>query len=135
MIQSTGFLMPVPSTDLLSEVIAEYSGAAFLLRFEYDREGTVFHSGLTFQGVRAFRFRGTFHCDPKDIESSYDALAEVLDSSWVRQLILNLPIDHRTNVADIHHYMLTLDSTGCFEIVARSWDVLGEEYGYWDDKQ
>jgi hypothetical protein len=31
----------------------------------------------------------------------------------------------------MHHFMIYLDSAGCFEVIAESWEVLPEEPGAW----
>lgn len=54
----------------------------------------------------------------------YDTIAEVEDSAWVKELVLDqsMPADWI-----IRHFMLYLDSSGCYEAAAESWELLPEE--------
>ena len=65
-------------------------------------------------------------------KETYDNLVEVKDSEWVKELKENTSEMFRSTW-DMHHYMIFLDSSGCYEVVAQSWEALPEEEGAWDE--
>lgn len=117
---------PVPSTDFATE--ATMCGC--VLRFEYHREGTAYRSGIRFNRVLATRTRAERCCTSWHIEDAYDTLVEVEGSSWVEEMRADTAERWRDEW-ETHHYMIYLDSAGCFEVIAASWDVLQEEVGSW----
>lgn len=134
----THYTLPEPSTEMYSPAATmSFDGGTLILHYDYSRYQNeqllgVFRSGLLFHGVRAFSHRADYHCTPWQVEHSYDKLVEVEDSEWVAELKANTPESFR-NQWDMHHYMIFLDSSGCYEIVAESWVALPEEEGAWDD--
>jgi len=133
------YSIPEPSTAMHSPgVMVDVKGNILTLRSDYDRYrddqfvGT-FRSGLRFLGVRAHRHRAESHCTLWHIEGAYDTLVEVEDSEWVAEL-LALSTARKMGNWEVHHYMIYLDSSGCYEIAARSWEVLPEEEGALDLK-
>lgn len=113
-----------------------WDGGTLTLLYDYDRYqdehfvGT-FRSGLRFRLVRAYRYRAESHCTTWHVESSYDTLVEIEDSEWVAELRA-LSTSRKMGDHEMHHYMVYLDSSGSYEIVAGSWEVLPEEEGSWD---
>lgn len=118
-------LLPVPSTSLLSEVVFEHPGGTASLRFEFERDGVPYRQGLQFDSVRAFRFRTEGHCTAWHVEA-YDTLIEVLGSEWVGELLAAEP-SGAWGHWKIRHFMIYIDSRGCYEVGAESWSWLPEE--------
>ena len=100
------------------------------LRFDYDRDGDAFRSGLRFKGVRAYRFRSDIHCTA-DLIAFFDKLVEIRSSEWLVELIAAMPDDLKSSARSAHHYAIYIDSTGCFEVIASAWEKMKEEMGAW----
>lgn len=131
MISKHLYTISVPSTEF-------ESGGAYMvrgtIRYEYYRGGAVHRSGIRFKRVYATRTRAESCCKVCDIEGAYDTLVEVMDSKWVPELQTDT-IDRQLKLGEeweMHHYMIYLDSSGCFEVVAESWETLPEEVGSWN---
>lgn len=60
-------------------------GGSVTIRFEHDRDGLIYGSGLEIQRVRAYRFRAESHCMVWHIEA-YDTVTEIEGSEWVAEL-------------------------------------------------
>jgi hypothetical protein len=114
--------VPVPSTGFTEE--------AFLfgdeVRFEFKENGATIVAGIRFCWVSAVR-RTSERCSTvwqtKDV---YDTLVEVVDSPWIEEVKRQTKkwlLDDR----EYHHYMIYLDSVGCFEFIADSWSSFAEE--------
>ena len=133
------YTLPEPSTGMYSPAATmSFDGGTLILRYDYYRYRNdqllgIFRSGLRFYGVRAHCHRAEYHCIPWQVKQSYDTLVEFEDSEWVAELKANTPELFR-NQWDMQHYMIFLDSSGCYEIVAQSWEALSEEKGTWDEK-
>jgi hypothetical protein len=119
-------MLPAPSTSFLSDVVFEHPGGEALLRFEFERDGAAYRGGFRFEKVRAYRFRSEGHCTAWHVEGAYDTLAEVSGSQWVSELLAAEPAE-TWGRWEIHHFMIYIDSAGCFEIGAASWSWLPEE--------
>lgn len=117
-------LLSTPSTAITNEVVFEHARGSVKLNFEYDRDGLIYGSGVEFQGVRAYRFRAESHCTVWHIEA-YDTVTEIEGSEWVAELAAAEP-EETGGFFEIHHYMLYLDSSGCYEVVGASWSILPE---------
>jgi hypothetical protein len=115
--------LPVASTALLDEPLFEHPGGDALLRLEFEHDGSAVRGGLRFEKVRAFRFRTEGHCTGWHVEGVYDTLAEVPGSEWVRELLAAEPLGSQGHW-EIHHFMIYIDSAGCYEIAAGSWSWL-----------
>ena len=115
------FQLPLPSTEL--------DGDAFLcgsvLRFRYSRDGVVYQSGISFGRVSATRTRAERCCSAWHIDGAYDTLVEIEDSQWVTEVRTDTQMMWRDKWM-MKHYMIYLDSAGCFEIIAESWEILPE---------
>jgi hypothetical protein len=118
--------IPTPSTAITSDVAAVLSGGALTLKFQFDRDGVLLTSGVVFLKVRAHRWRAESHCTVWHIEDVYDTIVEIEGSDWATELLMAEPIQARGRWV-IRHFMLFLDSVGCFEIAAESWALLPEE--------
>jgi hypothetical protein len=88
-----------------------------LLEYEYSDDGFDYVAGVKFSGVVAFRFRDEPHS--RGFQSgSYNALVEILDSAWVRELRDLEPKGMEEGVGEKRHFAVYLDSNGYFETVA-----------------
>lgn len=125
------FETPVPSTCFLTDAAFYFWKEPLTLRYEYDRDGTTWHSGIRFKRVLATRTRAERCCTAWHIEGTYDTLVEIKGSEWLDELQRDIPARYRGE-QETHHYMIYLDSAGCFEVVAASWEVIREERGSWD---
>lgn len=119
-------VLPVPSTSFTTDPVFEHPGGEALLRFEFERDGVAYRGGLRFEKVRAYRFRSEGHCTAWQVEGVYDTLADVADSEWVNELLAAEPPE-TWGRWEIHHFMIYIDSAGCFEIGAESWTWIAEE--------
>lgn len=61
------------------------------------------------------------------MDGVYDTLAELLGSEWVSEL-LAAERDEIWGHWKIRHFMIYIDSAGCYEIGAESWSWLPEEH-------
>lgn len=57
---------------------------------------------------------------------------EVSDSPWITEIASDTDARKR-DLFEMHHYMIYLDSVGCFEIIAASWELLPEVMGEWKE--
>jgi hypothetical protein len=122
-----GFELPFVATERIPDgTIFEISGVRACLRFSYHRSEDIFRSGLLFDGVRALRCRASGECTSWH-KDPYGQLVEVADSDWVAELEAVPPL----SIWEMHHYMIYLDQDGCYEIIAKSWEVLPELSGDW----
>jgi hypothetical protein len=123
------YQVPVPSTDFTTE--AEL--CANSVRFGYRKGATECMGGIRFKRVRAIRTRSENACMVWNIEGAYDTLVEIEDSSWVDEIKADTA-ERRIKLGEkwgMHDYMIYLDSAGCFEFIAESWEALPEERGMW----
>lgn len=118
--------VPVPSTEF--EGTTRLSGN--ILHFQYCRNGVLYRSGIRFTQMPATRTRAERCCTAWHIENAYDTLVEVEGSSWVEEIRADTTEQWRGKW-EMHHFMIYLDSAGCFEVIAASWEVLPEEQGSW----
>jgi hypothetical protein len=118
--------LPVPSTSFTSDACFEHPGGEAVLRFEYLREGERFRGGIRFEKVRAYCFRSEGHCTAWHVEGAYDTLVEVTPSDWVAELLQAEPAE-TWGRWEVHHFMIFVDSAGCYEVAAQEWSWLAEE--------
>src|SRR5215470_15173801 len=119
-------VLPVPSTSFTSDVVLEAPGGTVTLSFEFRRGTERYRGGIRFEKVRAYRFRAEGHCTAWHVEGAYDTIAEVTGSDWVGELAAAEP-SQTWGSWEMHHFMIYIDSAGCFEVVAQSWSLLPEE--------
>lgn len=117
------FELPLPSTDFATEAFFHDEGSVAIVRYGIGSGTGNKVGGIKFFGVSAFKKTIELCCSPWHIEVAYDMLVEVEDSTWRKEVWSNLPERHRDN-RNAHHYMIYLDSSGCFEVLAESWQVL-----------
>ena len=118
--------LTTPSTAITKETAVEVVGATLTLGYEFDRDGRIFSGGVRFERVRAYRFRAESHCTVWHIKDAYDTIVEVSPSDWIAELLAAQPPGMGGDL-EPHHYLLYIDSTGCFEIAAASWSLLLDE--------
>jgi hypothetical protein len=115
---------PVPSTEM-GDVQCSTGGGSLRLSFDYERDdGEEVRGGLAFHRRRAFRHRAESHCTSWHI-AAYDKVTEIEDSDWVAELLAATSEDRR-GMFEMHHYVVYFDSSGCYEVVAQSWEALPE---------
>jgi hypothetical protein len=120
---------PVPSTYIADGgVVLLYPGGDVQLLYDYydeQEKNTVFHSGITFEGVQSFR-----HTTEKFLTSlngTYDHLVEMIDSKWIKELReINKEV---FDYWQLKHYAIFLDSHGLYEFVANNYKVLQTKRG------
>jgi hypothetical protein len=116
----------VPSTSFSREAYWDGRGAAPAIRFLYKRAGVEYSSGFEFHHVAAMRKRAERCCTAWHVEGAYDTLVEVEGSDWGKEILADTKEGWKTEWEQ-HHYMIYLDSTGCFEVIAASWNELLEQ--------
>ena len=131
--KSPVFEIPIPSTESVTDATLDVSGCAPILRFDYYRDGVAHRCGIRFNKALATRTRTERCCTAWHVEVAYDTLVEVSESSWVTELRDEMS-DRWKDEQEMHHYMIYLDSAGCFEAIAESYEVLPEEEGSWAKK-
>ncbi len=118
-------VVPVASTGFIIEAYWDGRGIAPAIRFGYERDGIEYLSGIEFRRVLAMRKRAERCSKAWHIESAYDTLVEIESSEWLTEILADTSGLWR-NKWEIHHYMIYLDSVGCFEVLAESWAPLPE---------
>jgi len=116
------FKIPVPSTNFTTEAYWDGKGSSPAIRFGYNKDGRPILSGIKFDDVCAMRKRAERCCTAWHIEA-YDTLVEVEASPWVDEIRSDMD-KHFRDKWEMHHYMIYLDSVGCFEVIAASWTVI-----------
>lgn len=125
------FTLIAPSTSNVTGVNLIFPGDILELRFDYDKDGVIYRSGIQFKKVRAHQHVAEIYCPAWKIECSYDTLVEILDSPWADKLKKSVSENQREAWV-LNHYMIYFDSDGCFEVIAAAWDIIPEEKGFWE---
>ena len=112
--------VPVPSTSFTTEAYFDGRGTTPAIRFGYKKDGVEYQGAIEFKIVRAVRTRAEPCCTAWHIEGAYDTLVEIEDSPWVDEVRADTNVQWRDKW-ETHHYMIYLDSAGCFEVIAESW--------------
>jgi len=114
------FKIPVASTSFTTGAYWDGKGISPAIRFGYIKDGKRIEDGIKFEMVSAMRKRAERCCTAWHIENAYDTLVEVEDSPWAKEIRADTQELWRDKW-ELHHYMIYLDSAGCFEIIAASW--------------
>ena len=122
MLTPVGFELPVPSTALEGSILFVDKGAEVTLVARFRENGKGRRTELSFSKVRAYRQRAEVHCTPAHIEGAYDTLVEVRESAWVAELLRDTP-DRWRKAWLMRHFMIFIDSSGCYEVVAENWSA------------
>ena len=118
------YQLPVASTEFSFEAIL-YGNE---IRFGYVADSLERFGGIRFKRTWAKRTRSENACTVWHIDGVYDTLVEIEDSSWVAEVQAET-IERQRKLGEswnMHHYMIYLDSVGCFEFLAESWESLPE---------
>jgi len=115
--------VPVPSTAFIREA---YLVDCYELRYRYKLDGKLIDGGIRFKWVSALRQRAERCCKSWHIKA-YDTLVEIENSEWATEIREDTVPWHR-DFKGHHHYMIYLDSMGCYEFIADSWEVIEEVY-------
>ncbi len=102
-------------------------GLFVTLEFEYRNAGEDWIGGISFGSVVAYRFRSEVYSRGY-VPESYEAVAEVIDSSWIQELNGIAP----TGISDVlrtRHFAIFLGSNGFFEVLAETFDMLAPRRG------
>ena len=120
------FTVEVPSTEFTTEAYFDdrYEKGVFpAIRFTYEKDGSKREGGVKFSRVAAVRMRAERSCTKWHIEGAYDTLVEVEDSPWVKEIYADTQKQWQDKW-EMLHYMIYLDSVGCFEIIAERWATI-----------
>jgi hypothetical protein len=117
------YSVPVASTSFLKEACLYERDE---IRFTYELNDKIFVGRLVFHKVSAQRTQNERCCTVWHINKVYDTLVEIENSDWSAEIKKNTT-PHLRNDQNYHHYMIYLDSVGCFEFIADSWAVFEEE--------
>ena len=112
--------VPVPSTEFVEEAFWDGRGPRPTIRFAYVQRGVQVQGGIEFRNVSAMRKRAERCCTAWHLEGAYDTLLEIIDSTWLSEILADTSAHWRSKW-EMHHFMIYLDSVGCFEIIAESW--------------
>ena len=110
--------LPTPSTAITPGIELVRVLGSIEIRYEFDRDGSMFRGVIGFQKVRASRWRAEPYCTVWHINDCYDTVAEVLESDWVEELQMAQTTGQRNWV--MRHFIIYLDGAGSFEFVAES---------------
>lgn len=117
------YTIAVPSTGFTEEAYWDDRGVLPAIRFAYEEDGVAYLAGIEFRMVLAMRKRAERCCTVWHIDGAYDSLVEIESSPWVEEMRADTHQQWRDKW-QTHHYMIYLDSVGCFEVIAESWTAL-----------
>jgi hypothetical protein len=116
------YSLPVPSTSLTREPYFSTEDGRYSIRFGYIRDGKDIEECVAFNNVAAVRTRAERCCSVEQIETSYDCLVEFESSQWVMEVLADMQ-DHMRDQWRTRHFMICLDSVGCYEVIADDWEI------------
>jgi len=118
------FTLPLPSTDLAEgpAITDSDKGLRIHLTFCLDGDDPGIEVVLRFDRARAYRKISEIYCTPEQINRAYDTVYELHESSWVKQLKDACPSEWKERWV-LRHFMLYIDSFGCFEVIAESVNI------------
>ena len=108
--------LPFPSTSLVEEPFLTFDGSSLLLRLVFFADGDQRVWEAVFDRARSFVHRAEPYCTAWHYENSYDVVMVVDESSWVAEL--ETAAGGAGGVPAGRHFVLTIDSWGCLEVVA-----------------
>ena len=109
-------ILPFPSTSLVEEPFLIFDGGSVLLRLVFFSDGDQRVWEALFQRSRGFIHRAEPYCTAWHYENSYDVLAVIEESPWVAEL--EAAGGEAGGISAGRHFVLTIDSWGCLEVVA-----------------
>lgn len=118
------YTVPVPSVSFTKEAYFDERGHGIspAIRFEYETDGVLHQVGIAFTHAATMRHRVERCCKSWHSDDCYDVLVEVENSLWVAEIRADTQEMWRDKW-EMHHYMIYLDSSGCFEVIAESWSA------------
>jgi hypothetical protein len=121
--------VPVPSTGFVADPVL----CGNVIRFSYVDGDIEKKFGIRFHNVMAKRTRSEGACTLWHIKDAYDVLVEVKDSTWSREIMIEIRDrpDSDPVLSHQRHYLIFLDGAGCIEVLAESWHLIDEEQGAW----
>jgi hypothetical protein len=124
------FITQVPSTEFTQEAsLREGPLGSYEIKYDYKIENLDMTGIIRFHKIVALKKRSECCCTLWHINEVYDTLVEVEKSDWVVDILEHIQ-PHLQQGREYHHYMIYLDSVGCFEFVASSWETLENENKY-----
>lgn len=113
------FTLPYPSTSAVQEpkLLDQDKGLQILM--VCDDDGANCPVNVLFVKPRAFRKRAEIYCKEWHIKDAYDTVCEIEGSDWVAEL-RNDAVPEWRDYWTMRHFMIYLDSFGCFEVIAES---------------
>jgi len=114
------YTLPIPSTSFSTEAYFFGAGISPAICFAYENDGVEQQCEIQFNHVAAMRKRSERCCTAWHIEGAYDTLVEIEGSSWLEEIRADTSEEWRDKWK-MHHYMIYIDSAGCFEVIAESW--------------
>ena len=112
--------IPVPSSSLgEGPVFEEIVGRDCSISFKINsRRGWQ----ITFKGVEAYKCHYYHACTAEMIDTSYDRLIDIRDSSWLNALRTQLT-KYGDDIKDLRHLMIYFDDGPCYELICRSFST------------
>ena len=120
------FELPVPGSGC-GETQIVTDGVECVIRYEFHKDGKDWIGAIKFIGLVAHRFRNEYHSAGYAGEA-YDSVAEILDSTWLKELVKLEPAGVR-GASGKHHFAVFLSSNGYFEIIADAFETLPAKEG------
>lgn len=111
------YKVPVTSTDFIQDAALWGRDE---IRYVFRKEDRLFEGGIRFKYVTAQCTLAERCCTVWQTQA-YDTLVEIENSEWVKRILEDTPVHKR--FCEFHHYMIYLDSVGCFEFIADSWQA------------
>lgn len=130
--KKTCYTIPHPSLFIDNYLSAEEKDSAFILRYAYIKNDVPYKTGLRFDDCRAYRFRSFDYCTGWHIDGVYLTLAQVEGSSWLKELKTDAYKEWK-EYNSMNHYMIFMENTGCYEMIAGSWELLPIEEGHLEE--
>jgi hypothetical protein len=112
--------VPVPSINFIREAHWSWHESEKSIVFTYERNDQAHRGGFAFAQVIATQTRAERCCTEWHLDNGCDALVEVFDSKWKIEILASMNEFWRHKY-EVHHYLICLDSVGCFEVLAASW--------------
>lgn len=98
------------------------------IEYEYRWDGVDWVGCVHFLNVIAFRFRDEFHSVGYCSES-YDSVAQIDDSDWLKELIAGEPSNKNVLGGKIH-FAIFFSSNGYFEAIAEKYETPTPRRGF-----
>lgn len=112
--------LPAPSSALWEGAeFRELAGRTCAILCRYDREDGL---QMVFEGVEAYKC--TYHqaCTLEMIETAYDTLVDLGDTTWLAGVKGQLA-GYSSDATELRHLMIYFDDGPCYELICRSFRV------------